>query len=85
MHSHDFNGIAIEKGANWIEGVGGKLLNPIIPLAEEIGLINDVSNFDNTTNNIFDQKYVNDSSTTSVADNVRFPVGISSHTLMFVY
>jgi monoamine oxidase len=31
MYSHDFNGITIEKGANWIEGVGGKLLNPIIP------------------------------------------------------
>ncbi|KAG0597932.1 hypothetical protein M758_12G031200 [Ceratodon purpureus] len=55
MYSHDFNGITIEKGANWIEGTGGGLQNPILPIAEAIGLIYDVSNFDNTTNNVFDQ------------------------------
>jgi polyamine oxidase len=51
--THDFNGLTIEKGANWIEGVGGKKLNPIIPIAKRIKLKTARSDFDNTTNNIY--------------------------------
>jgi monoamine oxidase len=57
MMTHDFGGITIEKGANWIEGVNGPNVNPIIPIAKEIGLVNDRSNFDNITNNIYGAEY----------------------------
>lgn len=53
MMTHDFNGLTIEKGANWIEGVGGNSLNPIIPIATKIKLKNARSDFDNATANIF--------------------------------
>ncbi|KAG0555932.1 hypothetical protein KC19_11G013800 [Ceratodon purpureus] len=53
MMTHDFGGITIEKGANWIEGVNGPNVNPIIPIAKEIGLVNDRSDFENITNNIY--------------------------------
>jgi len=56
MMTHDFNGLTIEKGANWIEGVGGKKLNPIIPIAKKIKLKTARSDFDNTTNNIYGVK-----------------------------
>lgn len=67
MYSHNFNGITIEKGANWIEGVGGKMENPIIPIADKINLINDESNFDNVTSNFYDQKYTTSSPTSTYA------------------
>ena len=57
MMTHDFEGIIIEKGANWIEGVNGPQVNPIIPIAKEINLINDYSNFENITNNIYGAEY----------------------------
>lgn len=53
MMTHDFHGLTIEKGANWIEGVGGNRLNPILPIAKKIKLKNERSDFDNTTSNIF--------------------------------
>lgn len=56
--THDFNGLTIEKGANWIEGVGGPEENPIIPYAKKLNLVNTVSNFDNITNNIYTAKQV---------------------------
>lgn len=56
MMTHDFGGLTIEKGANWIEGVGGKKVNPIIPIAKRINLKNERSDFDNTTNNIYGVK-----------------------------
>lgn len=57
MMTHDFGGITIEKGANWIEGVNGPHVNPLIPIAKEIKLVNDYSNFENITHNIFGAQY----------------------------
>jgi len=57
MMTHNFNGIIVEKGANWIEGVGGPELNPLLPIAKKLKLINTLSVFDNATYNIYDAKY----------------------------
>ena len=74
MSTHNFNGIIIERGANWIEGVGGPELNPLIPLARKINLINTYSKFDNVSNNIYDAKYAIDVHST---DQEHLPLQIS--------
>lgn len=51
-----FAGLNIELGANWVEGVGGKYVNPIVPLANEVKLRTFKSFFDNATGNIYDEK-----------------------------
>ena len=35
MHKETLGSYTVEVGANWVEGVGGKVMNPIWPLAKK--------------------------------------------------
>lgn len=59
MHKHNFGGINVEIGANWVEGLGGDQLNPIWPLVNStLKLRNFYSDFDSVVGNIYKEKYV---------------------------
>lgn len=62
MHKQKFGGLSIEKGANWVEGVNGPELNPILPLVQELGLRNAKSDYTNVSSNIYNAGYVTYSS-----------------------
>ncbi|ERN06611.1 polyamine oxidase [Amborella trichopoda] len=48
-----FQGLNVEIGANWVEGVNGKQMNPIWDLAQKLKLRNFQSDYDNVTANIY--------------------------------
>ena len=58
MHKEKFGGVSVEKGANWVEGVNGPELNPILPLVQELGLKNARSDYSNVTSNIYMAGYM---------------------------
>jgi polyamine oxidase len=59
MHKHNFGGINVEIGANWVEGLGGDQLNPIWPLVNStLKLRNFYSDFDSVVGNVYKEKYV---------------------------
>ncbi|PWZ56687.1 hypothetical protein Zm00014a_016168 [Zea mays] len=54
MHKHNFGGINVEIGANWVEGLGGDQLNPIWPLVNStLKLRNFYSDFDSVVGNVY--------------------------------
>ncbi|XP_039120475.1 polyamine oxidase 1-like [Dioscorea cayenensis subsp. rotundata] len=53
MYKVPFAGLQVEKGANWVEGVGGKELNPMWKMAQELHLRNFESNYDNISANCY--------------------------------
>ncbi|CAM6097244.1 unnamed protein product [Calypogeia fissa] len=64
-----FAGLNIELGANWVEGVNGKYLNPVVTLAHEVKLRTFTSLFENATNNIYDENgYVDPSISQATVD-----------------
>lgn len=56
MYKVPFAGLQVEKGANWVEGVGGKELNPMWKMAQELHLRNFESNYDNISANCYKEK-----------------------------
>ncbi|KAH7290280.1 hypothetical protein KP509_30G040400 [Ceratopteris richardii] len=56
MVSTDFSGYTVEIGANWVEGVGGKHVNPIWELAKRYNLRMSKSNFDNISSNVYNEE-----------------------------
>ena len=58
MHKQKFGGLSIKKGANWVEGVNGPELNPILPLVRELGLRFAKSDYTNVSSNIYNAGYV---------------------------
>eukprot|EP00250_Pteridium_aquilinum_P019454 c24437_g1_i2 orf=485-1246(-) len=55
MRKTDFAGVSVELGANWVEGVAGKEVNPIWRLAKEFNLRTFYSDYDNITSNFYSQ------------------------------
>ncbi|KAJ0982225.1 hypothetical protein J5N97_010480 [Dioscorea zingiberensis] len=55
MHKVSFAGLNVEAGANWVEGVNGKEVNPIWTLANQLHLRNFRSDFDNLSSNCYKQ------------------------------
>ncbi|KAL6649389.1 hypothetical protein ACP70R_013613 [Stipagrostis hirtigluma subsp. patula] len=54
MHKHNFGGINVEIGANWVEGVGGDQVNPIWPIVNStLKLRNFLSDFDSVVGNVY--------------------------------
>ncbi|CAN6285351.1 unnamed protein product [Urochloa humidicola] len=54
MHNHNFSGINVEIGANWVEGVGGDKVNPIWPIVNDtLKLRNFYSDFDSVVGNVY--------------------------------
>uniref|UniRef100_A0A0A8ZGC7 Pao1 n=1 Tax=Arundo donax TaxID=35708 RepID=A0A0A8ZGC7_ARUDO len=54
MHKHNFGGINVEIGANWVEGVGGDQVNPIWPIVNStLKLKNYRSDFDSVVGNVY--------------------------------
>jgi polyamine oxidase len=59
MHKHNFGGINVEIGANWVEGVNGDKVNPIWPIVNStLKLRNFYSDFDGVVSNVYKEKYV---------------------------
>eukprot|EP00250_Pteridium_aquilinum_P019453 c24437_g1_i1 orf=123-1817(-) len=56
MRKTDFAGVSVELGANWVEGVAGKEVNPIWRLAKEFNLRTFYSDYDNITSNFYSQE-----------------------------
>lgn len=56
MHKETVGGYTIEIGANWVEGVGGKIMNPIWPLAKKYELRTFYSDWSNLSYNIYHQE-----------------------------
>ncbi|KAF3775669.1 Polyamine oxidase [Nymphaea thermarum] len=57
MHKREFGGKTVEIGANWIEGVGGHHLNPLLELAHESGLRTFLFDYSNISSNYYDSKF----------------------------
>ncbi|XP_020526753.1 polyamine oxidase 1 isoform X3 [Amborella trichopoda] len=55
IHKEDFCSLKVETGAGWIQGVGGKELNPVWELAQKLGLRTCFSDYSNARFNIYDQ------------------------------
>eukprot|EP01018_Ginkgo_biloba_P036298 Gb_23549 [translate_table: standard] len=53
--THQFGGITVESGAGWVQGVGGKQMNPIWELAQKHNLRTCYSDYSNARFNIYDQ------------------------------
>ncbi|KAK1269336.1 Polyamine oxidase [Acorus gramineus] len=54
MHKVNFAGLNVEMGANWVEGVGGRSVNPIWTIAnEKLHLRKFFSDYDNLTSNAY--------------------------------
>ncbi|MCL7046850.1 hypothetical protein MKW94_009831 [Papaver nudicaule] len=51
----NFSGLSVEMGANWVEGVNGKEVNPIWAMANKLGLKTYYSDFDQLPTNIYKQ------------------------------
>lgn len=59
MHKHNFGGLNVEIGANWVEGIGGERVNPILPIVNDtLKLRNFYSDFDSVVGNFYREKYV---------------------------
>ncbi|XP_074317896.1 polyamine oxidase 1-like [Silene latifolia] len=56
IHKTQFGGHAIEKGANWLHGVGGLEKNPMFEIAKTIKLKNYYSDFSNVSLNTYKQE-----------------------------
>ncbi|KAA8520220.1 hypothetical protein F0562_014476 [Nyssa sinensis] len=54
IRKEDFGGVAVELGAGWIAGVGGKESNPVWELAHKSGLRTCFSDYSNARYNIYD-------------------------------
>ncbi|KAM7266053.1 hypothetical protein ACFE04_003736 [Oxalis oulophora] len=55
IRKENFTGLAVELGAGWIAGVGGKVVNPVWELAKQSGLRSCFSDYSNARYNIYDQ------------------------------
>ena len=51
----NFAGLSFEIGANWVEGVGGSQVNPILEMVNKLKLKTYYSNFDNLSSNTYKQ------------------------------
>ncbi|XP_047074288.1 polyamine oxidase 1-like [Lolium rigidum] len=66
MHKHNFSGVNVEIGANWVEGVNGDKINPIWPMVNDtLKLRNFYSDFDGVVSSVYkengglyDEEYV---------------------------
>ena len=59
MHKHNFSGLNVEIGANWVEGLGGDNLNPIWPIVNNtLKLRTFYSDFDSVVGCVYKEKYV---------------------------
>eukprot|EP01018_Ginkgo_biloba_P021871 Gb_25001 [translate_table: standard] len=56
MKKRSFGGITAELGANWVEGVGGPIMNPIWELTHKYKIRTCYSNFGNVSYNIYDNQ-----------------------------
>lgn len=56
MRKETLGGYAVEMGANWVEGVGGKHMNPIWSLAQKYKLRTTYSDYSNISYNIYHQE-----------------------------
>lgn len=56
MHKTKFAGLNVELGANWVEGVNGKEVNPIWTIANQLRLRNFYSDFTNLSSNAYKQE-----------------------------
>ncbi|KAJ6834499.1 polyamine oxidase-like [Iris pallida] len=56
IHKTEFGGLSVEKGANWVEGVNGDQLNPILTMAEELRLRRVQSDYSNISSNTYKQE-----------------------------
>ncbi|XBH86657.1 hypothetical protein VPH35_074279 [Triticum aestivum] len=57
MRKHNFGGVSVEIGANWVEGVNGGKMNPIWPLVNStLKLRNFRSDFDGLAENVYKEK-----------------------------
>ncbi|KZV30938.1 polyamine oxidase 1 [Dorcoceras hygrometricum] len=54
LRKEDFGGVAVELGAGWIAGVGGKQSNPVWDLARQHNLRTCFSDYSNARYNIYD-------------------------------
>ncbi|XP_048543549.1 polyamine oxidase 7-like [Triticum urartu] len=54
MHKHNFGGLNVEIGANWVEGLNGDKVNPIWPMVNaSLQLRNFYSDFDGVVGNVY--------------------------------
>lgn len=53
-----FAGLNVEVGANWVEGVNGKQVNPIWTMVNKLKLTTFQSNYDYLPENTYKQEYV---------------------------
>ncbi|XP_074316273.1 polyamine oxidase 1-like [Silene latifolia] len=56
IHKTQFGGHTVEKGANWLHGVGGPEKNPMFEIAKRINLKNYYSDFSNISLNTYKQE-----------------------------
>ncbi|KAH9611769.1 hypothetical protein KSS87_009033 [Heliosperma pusillum] len=56
IHKTQFGGDTVEKGANWLHGVGGSKKNPMFEIAKTIKLKNYYSDFSNVSLNTYKQE-----------------------------
>ncbi|GLJ36664.1 hypothetical protein SUGI_0737610 [Cryptomeria japonica] len=56
MYKESIAGYTVEKGANWVEGVGGPKMNPIWPLANKYKMRSFLSDWNNLSYNIYGQE-----------------------------
>ncbi|KAL5725170.1 sarcosine oxidasee (formaldehyde-forming) [Ranunculus cassubicifolius] len=55
IHKTEFAGLSVEMGANWVEGVNGKEVNPILTMVNNLKLKTFPSNYENLTSNTYKQ------------------------------
>lgn len=79
IRSHEFAGLTIELGANWVEGVNGEKINPIWPLAKEVNLRTFLSDTSNISSNIYDMSYVLSSCTNTNFNSIKLDKGLKIH------
>uniref|UniRef100_A0A7C9D811 Amine oxidase domain-containing protein n=1 Tax=Opuntia streptacantha TaxID=393608 RepID=A0A7C9D811_OPUST len=56
IHKTEFAGHTVERGANWLHGVGGPQKNPLYEMAKQIHLKSFYSDFDNISSNAYKQE-----------------------------
>ena len=57
MHKHNFGGLNVEIGANWVEGLNGDKVNPIWPMVNaSLKLRNFYSDFDGVVGNVYKER-----------------------------
>ncbi|BFI29912.1 hypothetical protein AXG93_1988s1270 [Marchantia polymorpha subsp. ruderalis] len=54
IRNTDFAGMKVEMGANWVEGVNGKELNPVWDLAKQVNLRTILTDTSNLSSNVYD-------------------------------